>query len=714
MSENQFMETFREEALELLGNLESKLLELEERPDDAELLSAVFRVMHTIKGSAAMFGLDRISSFSHEVESILSALRDGKIAVSKELIGNTLLSRDMILEMLEGDGEGTGPLSDEMKSFLANFKEEVGFSSAASNEKQATSGESPDSSKAAMGTDGGTGAGAPPEAALEPQTWRIAFEPGRDSFRRGVNPLAIVSELRNLGESVCIPLFDRIPRLTDLDPEDCLTGWEIYLTTTADENRIRDVFIFVEDSAKITVECLVDLVDPRGDGKKLGEILVEHGKIDREKLESVLGSQKRIGELLVEEKLVTPTDLKVALEEQKQIQKIQKTRSTIADMSTIRVKSDKLDQLMTLVGELVTIHARIQESSRRLAGNDDILSIVEQFGRITDELRNNTMSIRMVPIGTTFSSFKRLVHDLSSELGKNVDLLAEGGETELDKTVIEKLNDPLIHIIRNSLDHGVELPAVRAERGKPERGTIRLSASQTGAYVYIQIEDDGNGLDAQAIRKKAIEKGLVKPDDVLSEQDIHKLIFAPGFSTKEKVTAVSGRGVGMDVVNRQMELINGSVEIESEQGLYTQITLKIPLTLAIIDGLLVRIGEESFVIPLSVVVGCLEYVKAERTNDNDIVIFHDRQLPFINMREFFDISGVRLPIEQMVVVNIKEQQVGILVDQVIGSNQTVIKPIGKIYRRADGVSNASILGDGSVALILDVEQIMAAVQKVEA
>jgi len=698
------LETFRKKALELLRNLESKLLELEERPDDAELRSGVCRVMLTTKGSAAMFGLDRISSFSHEVESILSALRDGKIAFSKELIGNTLLSRDMILEMLEEEGAGIGPLSDEMMSFLADFKTVVGFSQAAS--AGAKGGEDP-----AGASDSGTPA---PEETREPQTWHVSFEPARDSFRRGVNPLAIVSELCGLGESVCIPLFDRVPRLAELDPEDCLTGWEIYLTTTADENRIRDVFIFVEDSASITIECMVDLVDPKGNGKKLGEILVEHGKIDREKLESVLGEQKRIGELLVEEKLVSPTDLKVALEEQKQIQKIQKSRSAMADMSTIRVKSEKLDQLMTLVGELVTIHARIQESSKRLAGNEDVLSIIEQFGRITDELRNNTMSIRMVPIGTTFSSFKRLVHDLSSELGKNVDLIAEGGETELDKTVIEKLNDPLIHIIRNSLDHGVELPAIRAERGKPERGTIRLSASQTGAYVYIQIEDDGNGLDAQAIRKKALEKGLIKSDDVLTEQDIHKLIFAPGFSTKEKVTAVSGRGVGMDVVNRQMEMINGTIELESEQGLYTQITLKIPLTLAIIDGLLVRIGEECFVIPLSVVVGCLEYVKAEQANDNDIVIFHDRQLPFINMREFFDIPGDRLPIEQMVVVNIKDQQVGILVDQVIGSNQTVIKPIGKIYRRAEGVSNASILGDGSVALILDVEQIMTVVQKVEA
>ncbi len=694
MPKNQFVETFREEAFELLGSLEARLLELEESPGDPELLSAVFRVMHTIKGSAAMFGLERIAGFSHDVESILSALREGKIPVTKELIGNTLVARDMILEMLQNPETAVGEMPPEMRDFLDAFRESVGFAS----DKVSAAG----ASRKKKGD----------EPAIEVQTWHILFRPGKDTFRTGGNPLSLLSELKALGETVCVPDFDGVPSLSEINPEDCLTGWDVYLTGPVSENQIRDVFIFVEDSSSITIECLGDLV---GDGetpnRKLGDILVARGKITRERLELVLKGQRRIGEMLVQEKLVTQTDLRAALEEQRQIQRVQKTRLAAADMSTIRVKSEKLDLLMSLVGELVTIHARIQQAVKGDQGSDETSAIVEQFGRLTDELRSNTMSIRMVPIGTTFSSFKRLVRDLSGELGKNVELVAEGGETELDKTVIEKLNDPLVHIIRNSLDHGVERPETRAERGKPPVGTIRLSAMQTGASVHIQIEDDGNGLDAEAIRAKAVSKGLVRPEDTLTERDIYRLIFAPGFSTKEAVTEVSGRGVGMDVVNRQMELINGTVEIESVPKRFTKITLKIPLTLAIIDGLLVHIGGESFVLPLAVVIGCLEFRRTEAKNEHEIVIFHERQLPYINMREFFSIPGERPAIEQIVVVAIKDVQLGILVDQVVGSNQTVIKPLGKLYRRAEGIASASILGDGSVALILDVEQILHATER---
>lgn len=707
MKNDKFIETFKEEALELLGTLETTLLELEENPEDKELISAVFRVMHTIKGSAAMFGLDKISSFAHEVESILTALREGRISVTTDLIGNTLTARDHILEMLEDFSDASDPLPENLSTFLEAFRVATGF--AASVRKDAADEVSSVSS--AADSHAGSGRKAKDE---ELKTWHILFRPGADFFRRGASPLSILSEIRGLGETVCIPFFDRVPAAADFDPEDCATGWDIYVSTGASENQIRDIFIFVEDFSEVKIECLENLIEENIPAdKKLGEILVDSGKLDAQVLSRILGRQKRIGEILVEEHLVSQTDLKAALEAQKQIQKVQKTKALAADMSTIRVKSEKLDQLMSLVGELVTVHARILQTSRTFAENDELVSIVEQFGRLTDELRNNTMSIRMVPIGTTFSSFKRLVRDLSTELGKSVELETEGGETELDKTVIEKLNDPLIHIIRNSLDHGIESPEVRAERGKPAAGTIRLSATQTGASVHVTIEDDGNGLNKAAILKKAVAKGLIAPDSQISDEEIYRLIFAPGFSTKEQVTAVSGRGVGMDVVNRQMELINGSIAIESREAKGTRIILKIPLTLAIIDGLLVRIGEEFFIIPLAVVVGCLEFIQKNQKNDNNVVIFHDKQLPFVNMRDFFAIPGTRNDIEQIVVVNIKNTHVGILVDQVIGGNQTVIKPLGKLYKRAVGVSSGSILGDGSVALILDVEQIVDASEKAE-
>jgi two-component system chemotaxis sensor kinase CheA len=723
MAENRFIETFKEEALELLGSLESNLLELEDNPDDKELLSAVFRVMHTIKGSSAMFGLDRMSAFSHEVETVLSALRDGKLRVSKGLIGGTLTARDLILGMLDSPEACVGPLSGDLSAFLDDFRRDSGFdalggpgaasgpSSGAVSGSSGAQGKSdpgaapPAVSAAESPADGR--AGAQPSGTEEP--WHITFVPGKDMFRRGGNPLSVLAELQRLGDCVCVPVLSAVPQLDSLDPEDSLIGWEIFLTTKASENEIRDAFIFIADISTVVVERVGDLADgTAGAGKKVGEILVERGKISQETLDRVLGRQRRIGEILMEEKLVTPTDLKLALEEQKQLQKAQKTKIAAADMSTIRVKSDKLDQLMALVGELVTIHARITQTVSTIHGNDELGTIVEQFGRLTDELRNNTMSIRMVPIGTTFSSFKRLVRDLSIELGKSVELVAEGGDTELDKTVIEKLNDPLIHIIRNSLDHGIELPDVRRERGKDATGKILLKAAQTGASVHIVIEDDGNGLDVEKIRNKAISKGIIKAEDALTDQDVYRLIFAPGFSTKEQVSSLSGRGVGMDVVNRQMEMINGTIEVESKPREYMRITLKIPLTLAIIDGLLVRLGEDHFVIPLSVVVGCLEFERSRQQQDSRIVVFHDRQLPFVDMREFFAVQGERRAIEQMVIVNIKNQHVGLLFDQVVGGNQTVIKPLGKMFRRAEGVSSGSILGDGSVALILDVDQIVEA------
>lgn len=693
MNNDKFIETFKEEALELLGSLENELLELEQNPTDKELLSSVFRVMHTIKGSAAMFGLDKISAFAHEVESIFSSLRDGKLDFSRVLIDRTLIARDMILELLDNPDGATGAIDPELRAFLEEFKSVVGYVA-----DKVPGKDSPAVTPAAK-----------EKAASE--TWKVSFTPGIDSFRRGSNPLSLVSELQDRGETVCVPVFDSIPRLRDFNPEDCLVSWEIFLTTTASENDLHDIFIFVEDHAKIEIECLgLKIEENAAIPKKLGEILIENGKVDQQTLDRILHSQRRIGEILVTEKIVSPTELKAALEEQKQLQKVQKNKTAALDMSTIRVKSEKLDQLMALVGELVTVHARIQQTSKQI-NNDELLSIVEQFGRLTDELRNNTMSIRMVTIGTTFSSFKRLVRDLSGELGKNVELETDGGDTELDKTVIEKLNDPLIHIIRNSLDHGIESPETRAERGKPRMGTIRMSASQTGASVYITVEDDGNGINKEAVLKKAVAKGLVKSDDVLTEQEIYKLLFLPGFSTKENVTAVSGRGVGMDVVNRQMELINGSITIDSKEKQFSRVTLKIPLTLAIIDGLLIRIAQEFYIIPLAVIVGCLEFLRERQDNDNDIVIFHDRQLPFVNMRDFFSIPGDRPKIEQIVVVNVKNQQIGILVDQVIGGNQTVIKPLGKIYRQAKGVSSASVLGDGSVALIMDVEQILEAKER---
>ena len=694
MESDRFTETFREEASELLDNLETLLLDLERKPDDKEILSAVFRAMHTIKGSAGMVGFDRISRFAHEVESILSALRDGKIPYSTAITDNTLLARDYIRGMLDGNDTSAAE-NDELESFLAAFARAVGFEQTA-----AQSGAEPPRMKEAS-----------PTPARKKRSLHITFKPGPDILQRGMNPVALVAEVRALGESVCIPNTDSIPPLSELAPERCLACWDIFIRTEASDNDIRDIFVFVEDVCALTIEDLEDSIDDvdslsRGE-KKLGEILVDRGKIDKETIERILGSQKKIGEILVEEKAVTKTDIKIALEEQKQIQSVHRERKTETDLSSIRVRSEKLDQLMALVGELVTVQARVFESARRHEDDADFLSVAEQFGRLTDELRANTMSIRMVSVGSTFSGFKRLVRDLSNDLGKKVELEISGEETELDKTVIEKLHDPLVHIVRNSLDHGIETPAIRVSRGKSETGKLALRAEQTGYFVLITIEDDGNGLSSEAIRNKAIKKGILAKESEPTTDELLRLILLPGFSTSETITAISGRGVGMDVVNRQMEAIGGTIAIETEEKAFTRFILKIPLTLAIIDGLLVRVADEYYIVPLSAVRGCEEI--GARTADSkgqSVIVYQNRHLPTIDLRSFFEVPGKTPDIAHIVVISAKGILYGLIVDHILGGTQAVIKPLGTVFKDARGISGASIRGDGSVALILDVENII--------
>lgn len=704
----QFITTFKEESFELLGSLEDNLLELETNPSNKELLSAVFRVMHTIKGSAAMFGLTHISRFAHEVESVLAALRDGAIPLTKDLIGNVLIARDHIDAMLATASAEHEELAPELVAFLDEMR-------AASGLPQVTNqGEGP--KEATPTASASTQTKAPTIAQTEGggsrKTWHVEFKPSPSIYARGINPFTLLRELASLGEAVCIPDFAKVPPIETLNPDDYREGWNVFLTTDASENRIRDVFIFIEGDCELVVECISEPDHAGAEGadetrvKKLGEILIERGRITKKDLERVLTSHKRLGEALVEENLVSPNEVKVALETQRQLQKIQADKAVHTDMGSIRVKSEKLDELMALVGELVTVHARVGEAAGRLDESGELENIVEQFGRLSESLRNVAMSIRMVPIGPTFNGFRRLVRDLSTELGKEIELETLGTETELDKSVIDKLHDPLVHIVRNSIDHGIETPDVRAARGKPQVGKIRLGAAQAGASVEITIEDDGNGLDRAAILEKAIAKGLVQKGQTIPDDDIFRLIMLPGFSTKKIVSAISGRGVGMDVVNRQMEEIGGKVGIESVEGMGTLFTLRIPLTLAIIDGLLVTVGNERFVLPLAAVVGCLELPSGAKDRRDDVIAYQGQLIPYVDLRSFFRAEGDASPIRHAVIVTVGGAHYGILVDTILGGNQTVIKPLDSLYRTAKGLSGATILGDGSIALIVDVEQIL--------
>jgi two-component system chemotaxis sensor kinase CheA len=708
MMDNQYADTFKEEAYELLAELENSLLELEDRPDDPELIGRVFRVMHTIKGSGAMFGFDDIAAFTHQVETAFDRVRSGKLIVSRKMINLTLAARDQIKVMLDGAGQEGAVDAAVTEQLIAGFKELLNDDRAAAPPAE-TAMPQPSPSE--------------PCGDENPVTYRIRFKPARNVFANGTNPVALLNELRELGDCRIVAQMGDVPVLGEMEPESCYIFWDMILTTTANLDAIKDVFIFVEDDCEIRIDTLDGDGNTEGGDeayKKLGEILVERGDIAVEDIDSALANQKRLGEMLVEKGKVTPTQVHSALLEQQQVkevrqerrQKEERTRAQEAGAS-IRVPAEKLDVLVNLVGELVTIQARMTQTAARRE-DAELISIAEEVERLTAELRDNALNIRMLPIGTTFNKFKRLVRDLSGELGKEIEMTTEGAETELDKTVIERLNDPLVHLIRNCIDHGIEKPEAREASGKPRQGTVRLAAVHSGDSVMLTIEDDGAGLGREAILAKAVEKGLVAPNAELPDQEIYNLIFAPGFSTASKVTSVSGRGVGMDVVKRAIDALRGSISINSRPGRGTVISIRIPLTMAIIESLLVQIGEDRFLIPLSLVDECIELTRSDvaAAHGRNMATVRGHLVPYIPLRRKFSIAGTVPDIEQVVITEVNGTRVGFVVDRVIGEHQTVIKSLGRAFKNVDSMSGATILGDGSVALILDIPQLIRSVEEV--
>ena len=682
------------EATEILEQLEESLLELEDSPDNIELVGSVFRALHTIKGSGAMFGFDRVSSFTHEVETVFDEVRSGNMQVSRELIDLTLASRDIIRGMLDAD-QGEGDVSDEEAQRVVVALQQLSPAAPSIQEL-------PKSQK----TEQQSGAEGPLLT-----TWRIRFKPPEDVFATGTNPIFLLEDLKELGDCDIVSMTDDIPRLSELDPEKFYLGWDILLTTDKGKATIEDVFIFIGEDCDLKIE-VVEHHDIAGDEDtqekllRLGDILVMRGELDREQLADAVKSQKRLGEILVEKGLLTEAKVDAALREQEHLKtakaKVQSKQKPVAE-SSIRVPSSKLDELVNLVGELVTVQARLTQMAND--GEDGQLKfLAEEVERLSAELRDNTMNIRMVPIGSTFSKFRRLVRDLSSDLGREVVLTTVGEETELDKTVIEKLNDPMVHLIRNSLDHGVEPPEKRMALGKNREGSIHLEAEHSGAHVLIRVKDDGAGIDKDKIRRKAVERGLMEEGADISDDELYSFIFTPGFSTAVVVSSVSGRGVGMDVVRTNIDALRGTVDVKSVEGKGTTVTLKIPLTLAIIEGLLTRVGDECYVLPLSAVEECVELEEEEAGAARGRNLAHIRGeiVPYVYLRRHFNIQGKRAAIEQIVVTHVDGHRIGFVVDEVIGQHQTVIKNLGHMYRNVKEISGATILGDGTLALILDV------------
>lgn len=666
MAQPNPIQTFLLEADDLLATIEQITLDLDGATVDTDTVNQLFRAFHTIKGSGAMFGFDAVASFTHHVETALDLVREGKLPLSPVLITCVLGAKDQIKALLdEAKGGPVAPAGacDKIIATLAGLTPKKADSNA---------GSKPSST-----------APIPPAGSL--QTWKIHFQPNPELLICGTNPIALLDELRALGECTVQARTEEVPSLDQLIPDRCYFSWDITLRTAADFNAIKDVFIFVEDGSTLSITpaslpaAKISPASPPAPAQPLKT---------KPEITSVPAASA-----------VVPGPAQVsASTEAKAV-----VRKPVAADSTIRVPSEKLDRLVNLVGELVMNQSRLSQVAARL-DTTELTSPVESIERLINELRDNVLGIRMMPIGSTFSRFKRLVHDLSAELGKEIDLVTEGAETEVDKTVLDRLGDPLIHLIRNSLDHGIEPADQREKLGKSRRGTLRLAAAHTGSNVVITIQDDGKGIDREAIRRKGIEKGLVGADAVLSDREVFGLIFLPGFSTAKQITSVSGRGVGMDVVKRQIDTLRGSVAVASEVGRGTTISLTLPLTLAIVDGLVVAVGDDQFVIPTSVVMENLEITRDERHafNARHAVAVRGELVPYIRLREVFTMPEGEPDLEKVVVVQHAGERVGLVVDRVLGSHQTVIQPLGRFYRDISVLSGATIMGDGRVALILDV------------
>ena len=642
MSELDPTEIFRQEAQDLLEQIEQGLLDLLHRPGDRDLVDAVFRGLHTLKGSGAMFGFDALAAFTHHCEGAFDRVRKGEAPASPELVAAVLAAQDHMRALAEGREASV----EEGEALLARLHAAV-----------------------ATGGDVAVAASAPGET-----TWRIQFSFPAEALANGTRPLPLIDELRELGACEVRAITDQVPPLAELAPADCCLAWDVVLTTAHPKSAIEDVFIFVIDDMKLEIEALDAPTDAGSGPEEILELATEAVAAGP----AANGKAARVGE-------------------------------------SVRVPAERLDELMDRVGELVIAQSRLTQVA---SGNPDpqLRNVSEEIERLAAELRDTMMVVRMVPVSQLFSRFRRLIHDLARDTGKEIELVTEGETTELDKTVIERLADPLVHMIRNAADHGLETPEQRLAAGKPATGRIALSARQAGAEVLITITDDGRGIDRARVRAKAEENGLIAPDAVLPDNELLQLIFHPGFSTAATITNLSGRGVGMDVVKRTIEGLRGHLEMTSEPGVGSVVTLRIPLTLAIIDGLLVRVASARYVIPLAAVEECVELSPEQdlRSTGRRLLQLRDQLVPFIRLRELFVTGTQPDPYQKVVVVSTGQDRVGLAVDQILGDHQTVIKSLSGFHADVETFSGATILGDGGVALVLDVPHLVAAGQRQDA
>lgn len=659
---DQAQQTFIVEARELLQDMEQSLLQLESEPADQDAIGAIFRAAHTIKGSAGLFGLASIVGFTHIVENVLDHLREGSVAVDAALIALLLKCGDHMLELIEvvaDRGETPTPAALERGEAL----------------REALSAYSPLPTTAVSVDTAEVG----DDAAVE-VLWHIDLRFGVDVFRNGMDPLSFLRYLDTLGTLLQVTtLTQHIPPAASWDPESCYLGFEIDLRSTASHATLKEVFDFVRDDCEVQISA----VDEAPEGT---------AAIARD-----LVTQAEPAFMPAASPRPAPSEVK--------------TR----DGNYVRVNADKLDELINLVGELVIASAGANLLAR--SSNDDPLQeAASTVSGLVEEILDGALHLRMIPIGDTFNRFRRVVRDISQELGKDIELIISGAETELDKTVVEKIGDPLMHLLRNAMDHGIESADARRAAGKSAKGHLSLNAYHDSGSIVIEIADDGAGLNRDRILQKAQERGLVANGALLTDQEIYNLIFEAGFSTAEAVTNLSGRGVGMDVVKRNISLLRGTVDLDSRPGKGTVVRIRLPLTLAIINGFMVGIDQSTYVIPLDMVQECIELDEDLRQSSRDTgyLDLRGEVLPLVHLRDHFNHEGPVARRQNVVVVRNAEHKAGLVVDDLLGEFQTVIKPLGKLFGALRGISGSTILGSGAVALILDVPVLLNQIVQLEA
>jgi len=716
------LHTFIVECRELLQQMEDALLRIEQTPDDSDTINAIFRAAHTMKGSAGLFGLDHVVAFTHVAESVLDRVRSGELTMDGDLVVLFLKVCDHLNTLVEGIAAAEAPddtVQGDSRELVMRLEAYLSLSEANAPPKSTTIA-TVDGQEGLVEREGGD-----PGEQAGTGNWHLSLRFGPDILRNGMDPLSFLRYLGTFGRIVSIvTLTDGLPPVAEMDPESSYLGFEVSYQSDAGKAAIEDAFEFVREDSQIRIlppgskicEYLSLIEEMPEENMRLGEILVKCGTLTPFELEHALKRQAESGDFpsplgvdLVEQHIVSPPVVQAALEKQQQI-KDNKSK----EAQFIRVDAQKLDEHINRVGELIIAGAAASLLARE-TGMSQLLEVTATIAALVEDVRDSALSLRMVQIGATLNRFQRVVHDVSRELGKDIDLIISGANTELDKTVVEKIGDPLTHLVRNSMDHGIEAAEERLKRGKPVKGTLRLNAYHDAGSVVIEVSDDGAGLNKDKILRKAQERGLVAREAVLSDKEIYMLIFEPGFSTAETVSNLSGRGVGMDVVRRNIQALRGTVDIESELGAGCLVRIRLPLTLAIIDGFLVGVGDAVYVIPLDMVVECMELNALNALNtDNRYINLRGEVLPYHRLREYFHVDGQPAQREYIVVVRYGEHKAGLVVEKLMGEFQTVIKPLSRLFGKKAGLGGFTILGNGDVALILDIPGIIRQVAEEDA